>query len=45
MAEAKDDLMNPICEAADLNDVINGNEAYEDRIAWSEDECASYSTR
>ena len=45
MAEAKDNLMNPICEAADLNDVTNVNEAHEDEIAWSKDECASYSTR
>ena len=45
MAEAKDNLMNPICEAADLNNIANVNEAYKDKIAWSKDECAAYSTR
>ena len=45
MAKAKDNLMNPISEAANLNDIANVNGAYRDKIAWSKDECASYSTR
>lgn len=35
MAEAKDNLVNPIYEAADLNDVANVNESYKDKIERS----------
>ena len=35
MAEANDNLVNPIYEAADLNDAANVNEAYEDKIEIS----------
>lgn len=45
MAEAKDELKSPICEAGNLNDVAKVNEAFEDKKAWSKDKCASYSTR